>query len=73
MLEPHFNNVLFAHDNTTCYTGNQSQRITIRHADRLAHGIQQDGLFVRSGRTYAVRLVLKGAGQDVEVRLGDQT
>jgi alpha-N-arabinofuranosidase len=71
-LEPHFDNVLFAHDNTTKYTGKQSQRITIRRADGLAHGIQQDSLIVRSGQTYSVRLVLKGAGQDVEVTLGNQ-
>ncbi len=72
-LGPDFNNVLFVHDNTTFYTGSQSQRITIRNADGQPHGIQQNGLFVESGRTYEVRVVLKGAGQDVVVELGDQS
>lgn len=71
-LEPHHDNVLFVHDNTTFYTGNQSQRITIRHADGRAHGVQQDSLVVRSGQTYTLRVVLKGVGQDVEISLGDQ-
>jgi alpha-N-arabinofuranosidase len=72
-LEPHYDNVLCVHDNTKFYTGNQSQRITIRRADGLFHGVQQDGLVVQSGQTYALRLILRGDGQDVRVMLGDQS
>lgn len=71
-LEPHYDNVLYVHDNSTFYTGTQSQRVTIRHADGLAHGVKQDGLVVRSGQSYTVQVVLKGIGQDVEVTLADQ-
>lgn len=71
-LEPHYDNVLYVHDNSTFYTGTQSQRITIRNADGLAHGVKQDGLVVRAGQSYVVQVVLKGIGQDVEVRLADQ-
>ncbi len=71
-LAPDHHNVLFVHDNTTFYTGTQSQRITIRKADGLMHGVQQSGLVVRSGQSFTIRLVLQGIGQDVEVRLADQ-
>ena len=71
-LEPHFDNVLYVHDNSTFYTGSQSQRITIRRVDGLAHGVQQDGLVLRAGQSYTVRVILKGIGQDVEVRLADK-
>ena len=71
-LAPDFENVLFVHDNTTFYTGCQSQRITIRHPDGKYHGVWQDSLALRSGDKYAVRLVLKGVGQEVVVALGEQ-
>ncbi len=71
-LAPDDDHVLFVHDNTTFYTGAQSQRITIRRADGQPHGIRQGGLTVDAGRSYQVRVVLKGIGQEVEVRLGDQ-
>ena len=65
--------VLFVHDNTTFYTGKQSQRITIREADDKDHGVRQEGLYLESGRSYQVRLVLKGEGQTFTVQLGDQS
>jgi len=69
---PHYDNVLFVHDNTTFYTGRQSQRITIRHTDGEAHGIQQGGLYLQDGKQYDVRIVLKGEGQAVEIQLGSE-
>ncbi|MEM6610304.1 MAG: alpha-L-arabinofuranosidase C-terminal domain-containing protein [Pseudomonadota bacterium] len=69
-LSPDYHGVLYVHDNTTFFTGNQSQRITIRRADGAMHGVQQDGLNLVAGRAYHVRLTLKGQGQRVEVRLG---
>ncbi len=71
-LHPDFDNVLFVHDNTTFYTGNQSQRVTIRNADGQLHGVKQDGLALQAGHTYSVRVVLKGAGQAAVITLGDQ-
>ena len=70
-LAPDYHDVLYVHDNTTFYTGAQSQRITIRRADGAMHGVQQDEISLRAGRGYRVRVVLKGEGQAVEVRLGD--
>ncbi len=71
-LNPNYENVLFVHDNTTFYTGRQSQRITIRQADNQPHGIKQAGLFLQAGHSYDVRVVLKGDGQSVNVQLGDE-
>lgn len=71
-VHPDHERVLFVHDNTTFYTGAQSQRITIRQPDGGAHGIQQRGLRLHAGRTYDLRLVLRGEGQAVTVTLGDQ-
>ena len=65
--------VLFAHDNTDFYTGRQSQRITIRVADSMPHGIMQGSLYLEAERDYALRLVVKGAGQALTVRLGEET
>lgn len=72
-LAPDYQRVLCVHDNSEFYTGDQSQRITIRDSDGGFHGVQQDGLTVVAGATYAVSLVLKGMGQQVQVVLGDQT
>jgi alpha-N-arabinofuranosidase len=71
-VNPDYHKVLFVHDNTTFYTGKQSQRITIREADGLPHGIQQSYLFLQTGHQYDLRLVIKGEGQAVEIRLEDQ-
>jgi alpha-N-arabinofuranosidase len=70
-LNPHYTHVLYVHDNTTFYTGTQSQRITIRYNDGLSHGIQQNGLTLQAGRDYDLRLVLRGDGQTVHIKLGD--
>ncbi len=63
--------VLYVHDNTTLYSGQQSQRITIRQPDDAWHGIQQGALSLHAGRAYEMRLVLRGEGQTVQVTLGD--
>lgn len=71
-VNPHYENVLFVHDQSTFYTSAQSQRITIRRSDGLEHGIQQSGLTLQAGRSYDLRLVLKGEGQAVTVALAEQ-
>lgn len=70
-VNPDDEKVLFVHDNTTFYTGRQSQRITVRLRDQHPHGIRQAGLYLQAGRSYDVRVVLKGEGQTVTVSLGD--
>ncbi len=65
--------VLFVHDNTTFYTGSQSQRITVLVDDGRPHGIRQGGIHLRAGDGYQVRLVVRGQGQAVQVSLGDVT
>lgn len=54
------------------WTAQQSQRVTIREASGVAHGIKQGNLLLEGGRSYDVRLVMKGEGQDVTVTVGDQ-
>lgn len=68
-----YENISFIHDNTTYYTGVQSQRISIYQADGLQHGIQQKGIYLQAQSAYDLRLVLKGEGQIVTVQLGDVT
>jgi alpha-N-arabinofuranosidase len=51
----------------------QSQRIIIREADGQQHGIKQGKLLLHAGRSYDLRIVLKGNGQDVLIQLGDQS
>ncbi|MGB1287285.1 MAG: hypothetical protein ACPG7F_12170, partial [Aggregatilineales bacterium] len=70
---PHYETVRYVHDNTTFYTGKQSQRISIRQPDGEAHGIQQCGLYLQPGQDYQVRLVLQGQGQAVDIQLGAAT
>ena len=55
------------------WTGQQSQRITIREDDGRPHGIKQGDLDLEAGRSYQLRLVLKGEGQDVQVTLADES
>jgi len=50
-------NTYFTHDNTVFYGGGQSQRIDIKKADGLEHGIGQAGLAVQKDREYVGRLV----------------
>lgn len=70
---PNYENVIYVHDNTTFYTGRQSQRITIHHVDGQAHGIQQAGLYLQAGHSYNIRIVLKSEGQSATLQLGDET
>lgn len=69
---PDYERVLYVHDNTTFYTGRQSQRIMIRQPDGQAHGIRQGGLYLQAERDYGLRIVLKGEGQAVDMQLGDE-
>ncbi len=70
---PDYERVLYVHDNTTFYTGRQSQRITIRQPDGQAHGIKQAGLYLQAERHYDLRIVLKGEGQPADIQLGDES
>ncbi len=54
--------VVYTHDNTTFYSGRQSQRITVRKDDGRAHGVAQGGLAVRRERRYHLRVVLRQEG-----------
>ncbi|MDP6507784.1 MAG: alpha-L-arabinofuranosidase C-terminal domain-containing protein [Chloroflexota bacterium] len=65
--------VYFVHDNTTFYSGRQSQRIDLLAADDDYHGIGQGGLEIAAGTDYAARVVLQieGAIDSVVLRLSD--
>ena len=65
--------VLYAHDNSTFYTGRQSQRITIRQPSQQPRGIKQTGLYLQSERDYELRLVLKGEDQPLHIQLGGES
>ena len=69
---PDYEAVRYVHDNSTFFTGRQSQRITIRRTDGQWRGIKQGSLYLQSERDYELRLVLKGEGQSVAVQLGEE-
>lgn len=69
---PDYQAVQYAHDNSVFYTGRQAQRITIRRADGQWRGIKQGSLYLQANRDYELRLVLKGEGQPLDARLGDE-
>lgn len=69
---PDYEAVRYVHDNTTFYTGRQSQRITIRIPDGQQRGVKQGSLYLQAERDYELRLVLKGEGQALSVRLGEE-
>jgi len=69
---PDYEAVRYVHDNTTFYTGRQSQRISIRSADGQQRGIKQGSLYLQAERDYELRLVVKGEGQALAVRLGEE-
>lgn len=69
---PDYQAVQYAHDNSVFYTGRQAQRITIRRADSQWRGIKQGSLYLQAARDYELRLVLKGEGQPLDARLGDE-
>lgn len=52
----------FMHDNTTYYTGIQSQKIVSKNYRKRTSGIGQDGLCIEAGKEYEVRLNLKQSG-----------
>ncbi len=69
---PDYEAVRYVHDNTVFYTGQQSQRISIRIADGQQRGIKQGSLYLQAERDYELRLALKGEGQALAVRLGEE-
>lgn len=60
--------VTFVHDNTTFYSGNQSQRVTVRSATGLPHGVAQGPLAVQAGGRYLLRAVVRCQGAVGPVR-----
>ena len=69
---PDYQAVIYAHDNSTFYSGRQSQRITIRQPDGQQRGIKQGSLYLQAQCDYELRLVLKGEGQSLQVQLGEE-
>jgi len=69
---PHYEHVIYTHDNTTYYTGKQSQRISIRQVDGQLHGVKQVGLYLEANHSYDVRIVIKGTGQTINIQLGNE-
>ena len=61
--------VAFAHDNTTFYTGNQSQRIVARLDDGRPHGVAQGPLAVRQSQRFRLRVVARQVGLAGPLRL----
>ena len=72
---PRRDTVIYTHDNSTFYTGSQSQRITFRQADKddQERGIKQGSLYLQAERDYELRLVVKGEGQSLNVQLGGES
>ncbi|MBO69158.1 MAG: hypothetical protein CL398_12725 [Acidiferrobacteraceae bacterium] len=68
-INPNPAHVRFVHDNTTYYSGRQSQRVVIERDDELPHGIFQGDLFLQKGKKYDLTLVLRGPNKCVEVQL----
>ena len=62
-------NTYFTHDNTVFYSGSQSQRMDIKRADNIEHGIGQAGLAVQKDREYAGRIVLKVKGESSRLKI----
>ncbi len=69
---PDYEAVRYVHDNSVFYTGRQSQRITIRRPDGQQRGIKQGSLYLQAERDYELRLALKGEGQALSLRLGEE-
>ena len=69
---PDYEALRYVHDNSVFYSGRQSQRITIRRPDGQQRGIKQGSLYLQAERDYELRLVLKGEGQALSLRLGEE-
>jgi alpha-N-arabinofuranosidase len=65
--------VYYVHDNTTFYSGRQSQRIDLLTADGEYHGIRHQRHAILAGADHAARVVLRteGAIDSVVLRLTD--
>ncbi len=61
--------VRYTHDNTTFYSGGQSQRIDLNSDDGAFHGVAQPGIEVAADTDHRARLVLRTAGDIAAVRL----
>ena len=59
----------YTHDNTTFYSGVQSQRIDLGSADREFHGVAQPGIEVAGETDHRARLVLRIAGDIAAVHV----
>lgn len=70
---PDYERVQYVHDNSSFYTGRQSQRITIRRPDGRQRGVKQGSLYLQAARDYELRLALKGEGQALTITLGEET
>ncbi len=60
----------YVHDNSIFYSGRQAQRMSIRREDGEWRGIAQGSLYLQATRDYQLRLVVRGEGQAMQVRLG---
>lgn len=54
--------IVFDHDNTNFYAGDQAQKIIARQDDGRAHGVAQGSLALRRDRRYHLRLVVRQVG-----------
>lgn len=63
----------FDHDNTTFYTGNQSQKIIVRQDDGQPHGVRQGPLALRCGQRFRLRLVVRQEGLQGPLRFALQS
>jgi alpha-N-arabinofuranosidase len=63
----------FNHDNTTFYSGNQSQKIIVRQATGAPVGVRQGPLAFQCGRRYRLRLVARQVGLQGPLRFALQS
>ncbi|MDI7277133.1 MAG: alpha-L-arabinofuranosidase C-terminal domain-containing protein [Anaerolineae bacterium] len=61
--------VRFDHDNTTFYSGRQSQKIVVHQDGARPHGVSQGPLALRRGQRYHLRLVARQMGLPGPLRL----
>ncbi len=54
--------VVFDHDNTTFFSGNQSQKIVARRDPGTPHGVRQGPLAIECNRRYRLRLTVRQEG-----------
>ena len=62
-------NVKYVHDNTTYYTGKQSQRIEILNSDGEEHGVCQKRISIIKDKKYSCYVILKNGGNIKNVKV----